>query len=65
MSDENRERPGQEDAGAPGADASEPDREPMGGDPPCWAHLFGEDPGLTAEELDAPDLSDAGERPDA
>ena len=42
-------------AEAPPRDADAPDDEPMGGDPPCWAHLFGEDPGLVAEDANPPD----------
>ena len=54
MSDENDERAGLIDAGRAGSDAVEPVEEPMGGDPPCWAHLFGEDPEPPAVDLDSP-----------
>ena len=37
---------------APDSDGAARDAEPLGGDPPCWAHLFGEDPGPTTEDMD-------------
>ena len=55
-----------------GTDRSETDaadEESMGGDPPCWAHLFDEDSGLDAPDVDpsGPGGVDAppgaGERP--
>ena len=53
MSRESIVQQGPASTGDPQQSADAPDDEPMGGDPPCWAHLFGEDPGPTAEELEA------------
>lgn len=53
---------------APHGNASDSDAraahpEPMGGDPPCWVHLFGEDPGLAAEDLNEPVAPEPSDRP--
>lgn len=54
MSDEEYDRRHSTRASAPNPAAGASDDESMGGDPPCWAHLFGADPGLAAEDLNEP-----------
>ena len=64
MMDYGSEREGPVEARATDLRSRTDEDEPMGGDPPCWAHLFGEDPGPTAQELEAaapPDTSDHAE----
>ncbi len=64
MSDEQHHTRPSTGAGAPGPEDAASDVEPMGGDPPCWAHLFGEDPGLAAEDLIEPMSPELSESPE-
>jgi hypothetical protein len=65
MTDEQHDRPPSTRAGASAPDAGASEDESLGGDSPCWAHLFGEDPGLAAKDLNdplSPEPSDGPER---